>query len=149
MSQRESEQQTREQRIDRRLESAGWAVCSVDAPVASFASYLIRVRFAEGVVLPEFANHWLDLVRGRRWPRLAKTDGVSQSNIEGSKLARMPIPGPPIAEQREIVHRVSAVSRRTDDLLGRIDHASRAIGRSSHALPVKAFRGELSPGDRK
>jgi type I restriction enzyme S subunit len=111
----------------------------------TFASYLIRVRFAEGVAEPDFINYWINSAWGKAWARQVKTDGVSQSNINGTKLGVMPVPIPPIEEQREIVHRASRMLGLADGLLARIEAASRGVERSSQAVLAKAFRGELLP----
>jgi type I restriction enzyme S subunit len=111
----------------------------------SFASYLIRVRFAPDVVNPDFANYWLNSSYGREWARLAKTDGVSQSNINGTKLSLMPIPLPPLNEQVEIVRRATAVLETADRLADQIERTDDALDRLSRAVLAKAFRGELVP----
>jgi len=109
----------------------------------SFASYLIRVRFAPGVADPDFVNYWINSTWGRAWARQVKTDGVSQSNINGSKLSQMPIPLPPIEEQREIVDRASHMLNLADELLARMDTAGRSVERSFPAVLANAFRGGL------
>ncbi len=109
----------------------------------TFASYLIRVRFVRGVADPDFVNFWINSAWGRMWARHVKTDGVSQSNINGTKLGAMPLPVPPIAEQREIVERASEMLAIADVLLNRFERVSRVIDRSSQAVLAKAFRGEL------
>lgn len=68
---------------------------------------------------------------------------MSQSNINGTKLGAMPLPLPPIEEQREIVRRASNMLRLADELRGRVDVARRCVDRSSQAVLAKAFRGEL------
>lgn len=113
--------------------------------VASFASYLIRVRFDDEIAHPDFVNYWINSAWGRAWAQLAKTDGVSQSNINGSKLALMPIPLPPIEEQLAIVERASAMLTLADGLLRRIATAASVVDRSSQAILAKAFRGDLLP----
>jgi type I restriction enzyme S subunit len=119
------------------------AVYRADEP-ASFASYLIRVRFDSRAALPEFINYWLNSAWGRTWAQLAKTDGVSQSNINGSKLALMPVPLPPIDEQAVIVEKASRMLLSADAIQSRIESASSAADRSSQAVLAKAFRGQLS-----
>ncbi len=109
----------------------------------TFASYLIRLRFTPGVVEPDFVNYWINSAWGKAWARHVKTDGVSQSNINGTKLGAMPLPLPPIAEQREIVHRASRMLDLADGLLARIDAASRGVEHGSQSVLVKAFRGGL------
>ena len=119
------------------------AIYHGDAPT-TFASYLIRVRFHPDIADPEFVNYWINSVWGRAWAHLAKTDGVSQSNINGSKLALMPLPLPPIAEQRLIVQRAGHLLEVADRLLDQIDASAKRVERSSQAVLAKAFRGELS-----
>lgn len=111
----------------------------------SFASYLIRVRLDTAVADPDFVNMWLNSAWGRMWARHVKTDGVSQSNINGTKLGDMPLPLPPIEEQREIVARAGALLTIAEELGERIDRADAALERSVQAVLAKAFRGELSP----
>jgi type I restriction enzyme, S subunit len=108
----------------------------------SFASYLIRVRFDQAVVLPDFVNYWLNSAWGRAWAQLAKTDGVSQSNINGSKLALLPLPLPPLKEQEVIVERASQMLELGDSLLVRADGTEAVLRRGSRSVLAKALRGE-------
>jgi type I restriction enzyme S subunit len=104
-----------------------------------FASYLIRVRFDPDIVDSEYANFWINSAWGRAWASLAKTDGVSQSNINGTKLAQMPIPLPPIEEQRTIVLRASqmlAAAEKTSDQL-------RLAGRRAESLAAAVLSKAL------
>jgi type I restriction enzyme S subunit len=110
----------------------------------TFASYLIRVRFAGDIAEPDFVNFWINSAWGKAWARHVKTDGVSQSNINGTKLGAMPLPLPPIEEQREIVRRASGMLQIADDLLARCHSIERCLDRSSQAVLVKAFRGEMT-----
>lgn len=112
----------------------------------SFASYLIRVRFARELADPDYVNYWVNSAWGREWARLAKTDGVSQSNINGSKLALMPIPLPPIDEQRVIVERASRMLAKADAIESQVRSIARLVEKSSYAVLAKAFRGELLNG---
>lgn len=81
---------------------------------ATFASYLIRVR-----LLPEIDPDWIVNVIngpiGRTYINSVMTQQVGQANVNGTKLARMPIPLPPpavirtkmlsIASAQELVER--------------------------------------------
>lgn len=109
----------------------------------TFASYLIRVRFHGCAAIPEFVNYWINSSWGRLWARQEKTDGVSQSNINGTKLGTMPIPLPPIDEQREIVRRVERALQASKNVLTQVDTASNLLDRTGQAALAKAFRGEL------
>jgi type I restriction enzyme S subunit len=109
----------------------------------TFASYLIRVRFASDVAEPDLVNYWINSAWGRAWARHVKTDGVSQSNINATKLAAMPLPLAPIDEQREIVLRASQLLASAEAILNRVDMAIGSVDRSSQAVLGKVFRGEL------
>ena len=77
---------------------------------AAFAGYLIHVRASVGLD-PEYLNLVLNSPMARRWCWTTKTDGISQSNISASKLAELPVPLPPMAEQKQIVARTSELDR--------------------------------------
>jgi type I restriction enzyme S subunit len=113
------------------------------ATPATFASYLIRVQFDPEVADPDFVNYWLNSAWGRAWARQVKTDGVSQSNINGTKLGAMPIMLPPIDEQREVVRRAAAMLSAADLLIARLDEVNKAAVRSAQSVLAKAFRGDL------
>jgi len=110
---------------------------------ATFASYLIRVRFHKAVAVPEFVNYWINSAWGRTWARQVKTDGVSQSNINGTKLGAMPVPLPPLDEQREIVRRVEGYLKESEEILAKINATSSLLERTDQAVLSRAFRGEL------
>jgi type I restriction enzyme S subunit len=117
-----------------------------DPEEMTFASYLIRVRFRSDVAEPDFVSYRLNSAWGRSWARLVKTDGVSQSNINGTKLGAMPLPLPPVDEQREIVRRASSMLALADSLFDRASNAERLIDRSSQAVLSTAFHGDLLVG---
>jgi type I restriction enzyme S subunit len=89
---------------------------------AIFAGYLIRVAFGPRVV-PAFANLVMNSDYAGQWCRSAKTDGVSQSNISGSKLAEFALPVPPLAAQHLIVAKVDALMALCDALEARLTTA--------------------------
>jgi len=112
---------------------------------AIFASYLLRLVCDERLVVPRYVCYWINSPWGRAWARAVRTDCVSQSNINGSKLLAMPLPAPPLAEQGEIVRRIEALfglAARTEERLaaavGRVERLPRTILR-------RALNGELVP----
>jgi type I restriction enzyme S subunit len=110
----------------------------------TFASYLIRVRFDPEVADPNFVNYWLNSAWGRAWAWRVKTDGVSQSNINGTKLGAMPLPLPPIEEQHQIVKVASAVLAVADSLVARVDAVGRRSEQASQSVLARAFKGKLN-----
>ena len=114
---------------------------------AIFASYLLRLVADERLVVPRYVCYWINSPWGRAWARAVRTDCVSQSNINGSKLLAMPFPAPPLAEQREIVRRIEAffgLAARIEELLaaavGRVERLPRTI-------LDRAVSGDLVPAE--
>ena len=113
---------------------------------AIYAGYLIRVRCSEKL-LPDFLSYCLNGPTGMHWRWEVKTDGVSQSNINATKLAALEIGLPPIEEQREIVHRVESLFAIADRIQKQYEIARAKVEKLTPALLAKAFRGELVPQD--
>jgi type I restriction enzyme S subunit len=113
---------------------------------AIYAGYLIRVRCSEKL-LPDFLGFCLNGPIGLHWRWEVKTDGVSQSNINATKLAAFKFELPPIEEQREIVRRVDALFALADRVQAQYEAARARVDKLTSSLLAKAFRGELVPQD--
>lgn len=71
-------------------------------PESVCASYLIRVRPDQAVVLPSFLNVYFQTAD--YWDAIAAgTEGAAQGGFNASKLSALLIPLPPLEEQRRIV----------------------------------------------
>lgn len=112
---------------------------------AVFASYLVRLTCDERLVSSRYVCYWINSPWGRQWSRAVRTDCVSQSNINGSKLLTMPLPAPPLAEQHEIVRRVEALFQLADAIERRLAAATAEVEALPLAVLDRAFRGELIP----
>jgi type I restriction enzyme S subunit len=112
----------------------------------TFASYLIRVRLNE-----RCDAHWAALVingpPGREYIAGVRTQQVGQANVNGSKLAAMPIPLPPLEEQRRIVAEVEERLGAIDALRAAIERAQRRGAALRRLILERAFRGELVAQD--
>jgi type I restriction enzyme S subunit len=112
----------------------------------TFASYLIRVRLTE-----RCDPHWAALVingpPGRRYVASVRSQQVGQANVNGSKLAALPLPLPPLEEQRRIVAEVEERLSQIDALRASIERAQRRSRALRAAILERAFRGELVPQD--
>jgi type I restriction enzyme S subunit len=108
-----------------------------------FASYLVRVRPNNNLILSDYLCWWINSMWGREWARNIRTDGVSQSNINAQKLSVMPVPLPPLAEQHEIVQRVGLLFERADAFDREVAAAGRRCERLTQAVLGKAFAGKL------
>lgn len=111
---------------------------------AVFAGYLICIEHVTGVA-PELLNMFMQSAAARRWCWFAKSDGVSQSNISASTLAKMPYILAPLPEQHEIVRRLSAAFARLDAAASAHAAAVAALDRLDQSLLARAFSGDLVP----
>lgn len=113
---------------------------------AVYASYLIRCRFAEGIE-PEWVNTVVNSNFGRRYIASVVTQQVGQANVNSAKMALMPIPVPPQAEQRAALK----VLRDWEEALARPQLAARVAMKRSEGLRSailrSAFSGKLAPQD--
>lgn len=120
------------------------AVYDEDGPVV-FASYLVRVECDERLVDSRYVCGWINSPWGRFWARTVRTDCVSQSNINASKLLALPVPVPPLAEQREIVHRIEENLKLAAGVEKRIAKVAEWLEALLRTILTRALRGELVP----
>jgi len=72
---------------------------------------------------------------------------TAQKNINLAILQKLPIPVPPIEEQKEIVRRVRELFQFADQIEHRYQKAKTHIDNLTQSILAKAFRGELVPQD--
>ena len=124
-------------------ELAGKAALFDGAALASFASYLIRVRFKDSVD-PGWANVVINSPAGRRYVDSVVSQRVGQANVNGTKLKAFPLPLPGRDEQerrvREHGHLVAARQRMRAEV-GTLLKRSELLRRS---LLTAAFSGRLT-----
>ena len=115
-------------------------------PKACFASYLIRVSFLSDIA-PGYVCTFINSRHGRAYIAQVKNQQVGQANVNGTKLAAMPVPLPPLAEQRRIV---AEVERRLP-VIQRAEAAVEAsftrAERMRQSILKQAFSGKLVPQD--
>jgi type I restriction enzyme S subunit len=112
---------------------------------AVFASYLVRVRCDRRLVASPYLCGWINSPWGRRWARTVRTDCSNQSNINVSRLLRMPVPVPPLAEQRQIMQRVEELFAFADAIARRVAAAEERTEKLGRTVLARAMRGELVP----
>ena len=112
---------------------------------ALFAGYLVRVNQINQLASGPYVAHFLNSPLAREHGKLVKTDGVNQSNINGTKLQEYPFPFCSRNEQAEVVRilddrleAVKALDKEVDTNLARA-YALR------QSILKKAFAGELVP----
>ena len=115
-------------------------------PEASFASYLIRVSFLSDIS-SDYVCTYINSRHGRAYIARVRNQQVGQANVNGTKLAAMPIPLPPTAEQ----HRIMAEVERRVSVMNQTEAAVEAnlsrAERLRQSILKKAFSGKLVPQD--
>jgi type I restriction enzyme, S subunit len=110
---------------------------------AVFASYLVRIECDERLLSSRYLCGWINSPWGRRWARTVRTDCVSQSNINVSRLLTLPVPAPPLAEQHEIVRRIDELFAFADEMERRVAMAGEREHKLWRTLLARAMHGEL------
>lgn len=81
-------------------------------PRALFASYLIRVRLANGTILPEFAQAYLASLGREQITSKAKPAADGKYNIETVILKNLLLPRPSLSQQSAILRMLDALDVR-------------------------------------
>lgn len=77
--------------------------------VATFASYLIRIRINNELADSKFVNYYMNSNKGQERIKAFATLGVSQVNINAENLKKVLIPIPSLKEQKKISLVISSV----------------------------------------
>ena len=115
-------------------------------PKACFASYLIRVSFLSDTS-SDYVCTFINSQHGRAYIAQVRNQQVGQANVNGTKLAAMPIPLPPVAEQHRIVsemeRRLSVIQQAEGTVEANLTRAERL----RQSILKQAFSGKLVPQD--
>ena len=114
---------------------------------ALFAGYLVRVNQIIQIASGPYVAHFLNSPRARKHGKSVKTDGVNQSNINGTKLQEYPFPFCSLAEQAEIVRILDARLEAAETLDAEIDASLVRAESLRQSILNKAFEGQLVPQD--
>ncbi len=122
------------------------AIFSLNRPVSIITADCIRIKPNAAIASVEFLSLFIEsnLVRALMQ---TITAGVAQQKMSLQRFRVMPLPIPPIQEQREIVRRVEKLFDFADRLEARYQTARAQIDKLTPALLDKAFKGELVPQD--
>lgn len=115
---------------------------SIMLPVASFASYLIRVRFKKGYV-PEFYSAFINSIYGRQWIKTVVNQQVGQANVNGTKLKNVEVPVPSERIQREVVEEIKKQYLIINNFNKIISDSTKTVENLRQSILKKAFSGGL------
>ena len=122
------------------------AVFNDGHPPSCFASYLIRVALTNGCS-SDYVCACINSQYGRSYISRVRSQQVGQANVNGTKLAAMPVPLPPISEQHRIVAEVERRLSVIQQVEAAVDASLKRAGRLRQSVLKQAFCGRLVPQD--
>lgn len=114
---------------------------------AIFAGYLIRINYIKEILNPKYLNYYLNSFHAKKYGSYVKTDGVNQSNINGTKLKQYPIPICSLEEQNQIIQEIESRLSICDELEKTIEQNLILEKSLRQSILKKAFEGKLVPQD--
>lgn len=107
-----------------------------------YASYLIRLRVAEGT-LPKYLATFLHTPS--YWQQISEQKaGIGQPNVNGTKLKTLKMPLAPLAEQKRIVEKLDEVLAQVDTIKARLDGIPSLLKRFRQSVLASAVSGKLT-----
>jgi len=107
-----------------------------------FASYLIRIAVDKNRLSPEFINYYINMNSTQTRLRMLASRGVSQSNINATKLKGFLIPLPQIPEQQAIAIILNAC----DSRIAALEQEARLLQELFRAMLEELMSGRLPTG---
>jgi len=111
-----------------------------------FAGYLIRLNQISHINA-KYLTYYLNCPHAKQCGKIAKTDGVNQSNINGTKLSSYPFPLCSASEQQAIVSAIESRLSVCDKLEQTVDQTLALSTSLRQSILKKAFEGRLVPQD--
>jgi type I restriction enzyme S subunit len=102
---------------------------------------LMRVSSA---ATPEFIEQYLTYLRARGYFIQIAQHAVNQSSLNQTKINRIPIPLPPLAEQKRIVAKIEELFSELEAGEASLRQARRQLGVYRQSLLKQAFEGKLT-----
>ncbi|GMV61743.1 MAG: hypothetical protein AMXMBFR74_09120 [Parvibaculum sp.] len=109
----------------------------------SFASYLARFRF-DPRYLPEFANYVFGTEQLLAYARTMALRAIGQANLNPSRFAEIPVPVPPIEEQRQIAQFLRTQGEKIEEVRQKISASIGKLTEYRAALVTAAVTGKIT-----
>jgi type I restriction enzyme, S subunit len=117
------------------------AVISRLARNYAFASYLIRLRLQQSLVLPRYFHCFISSALGRDHIQARARTTAGQFNLDLQILGGLILPLPSLQEQTEIVCAVDRLFKLADVNEQRVAKAALCADKLTQSILAKAFRG--------
>jgi type I restriction enzyme S subunit len=108
----------------------------------SFASYLVRLRVNRRA-LPAFLNYLLNTPSLLAYARGLALPSINQANLNPTRYGQIPIPVPPVPEQRALVEYLDRETAKLDGLIAKIETAIACLREHRSALITAAVTGKI------
>jgi type I restriction enzyme S subunit len=116
-------------------------------PEAVFASYLIRMKLSKQLS-PKFIYNFFQ--SGFYWEQINKSKlGIGQPNVNGTTLAKIVLPLPPLPEQHRIVAKIEELFTKLDAGVAALKKAKAQLQRYRQSVLKDAFSGKLTQAWRE
>ena len=116
-----------------------------EIPESIFASYLIRVRIFSQVNVDYIAFFFHS---SNYWEQIKESEsGIGQPNVNGTKLAQLTIPLPPLSEQQRIVKIIEEKFSEIDHGIEKLKLVHSQLKMYRQSVLKAAFEGKLGLGD--
>ena len=113
-----------------------------DVKNSVFASYLIRVRLADGT-LPKYITYFFQ--SGNYWNQISQSaSGIGQPNVNGAKLKKLVIPLAPLEQQKLIVAKIEELFSHIDTGIAALNKSKRLLKQYRQSVLKTAVTGELT-----
>ena len=116
-------------------------------PDSIFASYLIRVKTFKKFIIPEIISEFINSAIGKNYIAKVRSQQVGQANVNGTKLAAMPLPLIPYNEQEKILDILDTVNSNLVNIKNEIERSTKQADFLKQSILKKAFEGKLVPQD--
>ena len=116
-------------------------------PYHGFASYLLRFRLIEAEMMPKWFHIYATSQLGRAFIEQHAASSAGQNNVSLSLIHAMPIPLPPLAEQRRIVAEVEQRLSVINQIEAAVEANLARAERLRQSILKQAFSGKLVPQD--
>ena len=116
-------------------------------PYHGFASYLLRFRLMETEFIPKWFHIYSTSQLGRAFIEQNAASSAGQNNVSLSLIHTMPIPLPPLAEQRRIVAEVERRLSVVQQTEATVEASLARAERLRQSILKQAFSGKLVPQD--